>query len=164
MAETQTPEQQLEALSKQLTDLQTKSTQQEAIITELKSQLKTQGKDLADVTKERDKAVSQREQAITQRDGFKTDLATKVERIRELEGEQEANEEVIKRYEAQQKRDQLAATTGAVVVTHEGSNYRVLVPQFHFNGAVVKAADLVGDAATVAKLVESGLGVLELAA
>ena len=164
MAETQTPEQQIEVLNKQLTDLQTKSTQQEATIAEQKGQLKTQGKDLADVTRERDKAVKERDQALTQRDGFKSDLGAKVDRIRELEGEAEANEAVITRYEAQQKRDKLAADGGTIVVTHEGQNYRVLVPQFHFNGAVVKAADLVEDAVTVAQLVESGSGVLELAA
>ena len=162
MAETQTPEQQNEALSKQVTDLKSKLDQKDTTISELKDQLKNQGKDVTALTKERDKAVSERDQAITQRDGFRNDLAAKVERIRELEGDAEANEEVIKRYEAQQKRDQLAAETGSVVVSHEGLTYRVLAPQFHFDGAVVKAPDLAQDAATVAKLIESGSGVLEV--
>ena len=154
MAENQTLEQQNDALTKQVADLKTKSDQKDTTINELKDQLKTQGRELTAVTKERD-------QAVTQRDGFRSTLSEKVERIRELEGEAEANEEVITRYEAQQKRDQIAADTGNVVVSHEGQNYRVLVPQFHFEDAVVKAAELATDAATVAKLIATRSGVLE---
>lgn len=168
MAENLTPEQQIEALSKQVTDLETKSAQKDATIAEQKGQLKTQGADLAKVNKERDQAVTERDkvtkerdQAVVDRDKAKKDLGDKVGLIRQLELDAEANETVIAGHEARERAAQVAAEGGTTVVTHEGQLYRVLVPQFHFAGQLVKAVDLKNNADVVAQLVETRSGVLE---
>ncbi|MDJ0367297.1 hypothetical protein QMK33_19285 [Hymenobacter sp. H14-R3] len=155
MAEALTPEQQNEALTKQVTDLKTKSGQLEATIADQKGQLKTQGADLA-------KAVKDRDQAVADRDKAKTDLSEKVTRVRELELDAEANENVIAGHESRERAAKVAAQGGTTVVTHESQVYRVLVPQFHFEGNLVKGADLASNPALVAKLVDSRSGVLEL--
>ncbi|TPG71994.1 hypothetical protein [Hymenobacter nivis] len=147
MAKELTAEEQIAALSKQVADLNTKSDQKDRTIQEQKGKLETQGKDLAQVSKERDQANST--------------VSEKVDTIRRLEEEAEANEQVIAGHEARLRAAE-AAGDGSIVVSHQDKLYRVLVPKFQFEGQHVKAESLASDASLVAKLVEAGSGVLEL--
>lgn len=90
-----------------------------------------------------------------------SDLADKVEHIRALDAEAEANQAIIAGYEAKLRAAQLQAEGGAPVVEHAGDHYRVVVPQFHYEGKLVTAESLATDASLVAKLIELGSGVLE---
>jgi chromosome segregation ATPase len=142
-----TLEEQIAKLNGQVTDLTTKSEAKDRTIAEQKGKLDSQGKELADAIQARDTQFSIVGQAAT--------------RIRELEQEAEANEQTIKGYETQLRTAE-AAGDGSIVVKHEEQLYRVVIPQFHFEGKVVKADALKTDATLVGKLVEAKSGVLEL--
>lgn len=154
MAQELTAEEQIVALNKQVADLNTKSDQKDRTIQEQKGKLETQGQSLAQVSKDRNQAAKERDQANAA-------LTEKVEEIRRLQGEAEANEQVIAGHEARLRAAE-AAGDGSIVVTHQDKLYRVLVPKFQFEGQHVKAESLASDASLVAKLVEAGSGVLEL--
>ena len=142
-----TLEEQIAKLTGQVTDLTTKSEAKDRTIEQQKGKLESQGKELAAVIAARDQAVSA--------------AGEKATRIRELEQEAEANEQTIQGYQ-QQLRVAEAAGDGRPVVKHEEQLYLVVVPQFHFEGKLVKATDLSSDATLVEKLVKAGSGVLEL--
>ena len=143
-----TLEEQIAALNKQLNDLTAKSKQNETTIADQKGQLTTQGKELA--------------AAIEARDQAQRDLAEKVDTIRALESQAEANEVVIAGYEAQLRKAAAQGKGGAPVVDHEGQLYRVVVPKFAFGGKLVTAESLKTDASLVKELVQQGSGVLVL--
>ncbi|MGI4866150.1 MAG: hypothetical protein ACRYFZ_19655 [Janthinobacterium lividum] len=163
-----TLEEQIAKLNQQVTDLTSKSEEDKRTIESQKGKLDSQGKELAKATEARDKAQSKLDsqgreltKAIEAREQALSAVGEKATRIRELEQEAEANEQTIQGYQ-QQLRAAEATGDGRTVVTHEQQLYRVVVPQFHFEGKVVKAADLSSDATLVGKLVTAGSGVLEL--
>lgn len=141
-----TLEEQIAKLQGQVTDLTNKSDAQARTIEQQTGKLETQGRTLALAQQARDKAT--------------TEVGEKVEHIRTLESEAEANEQTIAGLEAKVRQAE-AGNDGSIVVTHEDQLHRVLVPQFHFEGRLVKAEELSGDAELVAKLVKAGSGVLE---
>jgi predicted RNase H-like nuclease (RuvC/YqgF family) len=141
-----TAEEQITKLQGQVADLTKTSEKQVKTIEQLNGKLETQGRTLATAQEARDKAVSE--------------VGQKVARIRELELDAEANEQTITSLEAKVRQAE-AGGDGTIVVTHEDQLYRVVVPQFHFEGRIVKAEELASDAETVAKLVKAGSGLLE---
>lgn len=141
----------------------------------LTKEVETKEKALESLTKSNQaltKEVEARDKALLKKDNTigtleqtvekqKRDLAEKVETIRNMAGEAEATEKVIAGYEAKLRAVQAQATGGAPVVEHKGQLYRVISPEFHFEGKKVTAESLASDASLVAKLVELGAGVLE---
>lgn len=140
MAKELTLEQQIEALTKQNEALQ-KTKEAQASALEVKETLIQQLQ--VDLEKQ------------------KVDLANKVEEIRSKDEEAEANLAIIAGYEAKLRAAAAQAEGGAPVVEHEGQLYRVISPEFHFEGKKVTAESLVTDSSLVAKLVALGAGVLE---
>ena len=140
MAKEITPEQQIDALNKQIADFKRTSAQKDAEIASQKGQIASQGSEIA---------------------ALKSDLAERVQEVRGLKDEAEANEQVLAAHQARLSAAEVSAKAGAPTVEHEGAHYVLVVPSFQYQGKRVTREQLQANADLVAELVTKGSGMLK---